>query len=338
MAETAPPRWRRRLLTGGYLVAVAAVGLAVLEIAARSLGLGDPILYHATVAGGLRPLPSQSVERVGGARVTIDASGVRSASTTADTAALRVLYLGDSVTWGGSRTDDADTFAEVAADALRQQSGSVYAMNAGVNGTSLLNAADVYRTYADSVDAVVWLFPWGDVTRSYASLGPLWPARLTPRLALVEAVDQVLFRYWLPALRERGGTAEDFEVAEFPPGYAEVGRRELAARQDSNLAAARRVLRDARQRGLPLVLGVTPTLDGAAPAPLAPAARAFLADADTLGAAIFDVHASVDAAGGPDGLFLDAVHLTTEGHRVVGEALGAVLVRQLAAPSSPADS
>ena len=197
------PKKTSPLLIGAYLLALAFCTLSLLEIAVRYIGFGDPILYYNAAWGGLRPIPGQQVERLAGVTVTVDDNGYRSAHPETQ-GSLRVLFLGDSVTWGGSRVDDSALFTEVAADVLRRQGGSVYAMNAGVNGTSLVNQAEIFSHLSDvPIDVLVWLFPWSDVERSYAALGFLWPPRFKPRFALVEVVDHLIFRFWLNAFREK---------------------------------------------------------------------------------------------------------------------------------------
>ena len=62
-----------------YLVVMAVIALAVLEGAARYMGLGNPLLYYNDSWGGMRPVPNQQVKRFDGATVTIDENGFRSA-------------------------------------------------------------------------------------------------------------------------------------------------------------------------------------------------------------------------------------------------------------------
>ena len=322
----------RTLLKAAYMVLVTALILLVLEAVAIWLGLGDPVLYYNDAWGGLRPLPNQQVERLRGATVTIDANGFRSAQP-ASPGALRILYIGDSVTWGGTSVTDIAVFTEVAADVLRADGQEVYAMNAGVNGTSLVNQAEVFHRHADEADAVVWLFPWGDVERTYAVVGALWPARYRPRFALVEAVDHVLFRFWTNLLRERPPPAHDFRTPEGPAGYEAFFADVLAARQAKNLDAARAVVAEAQRRNLPIILGVTPYRDGPRLEPLTDDARHFIEDMEALGVPIFDASAVLEQASGDmEPLFIDHVHFEVAGHRAVGEALGALLHTHL--PSS----
>jgi len=130
----------------------------VLEFAARALGAGDPILYYNASEGGMRPLPDQRITRGQDKYVTVDSNGFRSAAT--DTSAMKILYLGDSVTWGGTKIDDSDTFAARTSLLIGEELGkTVYSMNAAVNGHSLMNQSDIYFDNDIAPDLVVWLFP-----------------------------------------------------------------------------------------------------------------------------------------------------------------------------------
>ena len=313
-----------------YVVVVVGLGLVVLEGTARWLGLGDPILYYNAAWGGMRPVPDQQVTRLNDAQVTVDANGFRSALAPADDA-LQVLYLGDSVTWGGTSLSDSLLFSEVAADVLRAQGHPVYAMNAGVNGTALVNHAELFTRYADEADAVVWLFPWSDIHRSYATVGPLWPARFRPRFALVEVIDNLIFRYWLGAFREVDRSPDRFRAPDAPTGRGAFMQDVQEARGVKNLAALHATVAEAERRGVPLLIGVTPYREGNALRPLPEAADSLLSTLEAGGLTTIDVSAALDAA--PEGiaaLFVDHVHFTEAGHRAVGRAVGTVLAERLA--------
>lgn len=317
-----PRRWKPLLLKVGYVVVVTIVGLCVLEGAARYLGLGDPVLYYNDVWGGLRPLPNQHVSRLKGATVTVDANGFRT-PVPEQPDSLRILYLGDSVTWGGTSIDDTALFTEVAADVLRAQGRPVYAMNSGVVGTSLLNHKGVFQEYDGKLDAVVWLFPWGDVKRSFAHIGASHSSRYKPRFALVEIIDYIVPRYWERISRVAPSHKDDFRQIQCTAGDKSFFQKMLAKRKERNLEAVRDVVAEAKRRGVPVVLGVTPYRQGDALEPLPPEAVSFLDEIAAAGVTVFDVSAALAQA--PEGIeacYLDLAHLSTEGHRVVGQALG----------------
>lgn len=331
-------RWKPLLLKVGYVVVVTIVGLVVLEGAARFLGLGDPILYYNDIWGGLRPLPNQQVSRLKGSTVTVDGNGFRT-PVPEQPDSLRILYLGDSVTWGGTSIDDAALFTEVSADVLRAEDQPVYAMNSGVVGTSLVNHKGVFEKHDGKLDAVVWLFPWGDVKRSFAHLGASHSSRYKPRFALVEVIDYVVPRYWERMTRVAPSQAEDFREIQSTAGDKAFFEKELADRKERNLDAVRTVVAEAERRGVPVVLGVTPYFKGDALEPLPAEAVSFLEEMAAAGANVLDVSAVLaQAPAGVEACYLDLAHFSAEGHRLVGQALGETLDEVIARePSPPAD-
>lgn len=325
--------WKLAAFKVGCVVVVAFLGLILLEGTARYLGLGDPVLYYNDAWGGMRPLPNQDLVRLGGAKVTVDDNGYRT-SVPDEPGALRFLYLGDSVTWGGTSVDNTALFTEVAADVLRDKGRPVYAMNSGVIATALVNHAEIFQHYINKdgkLDALVWLFPWSDVDRTYVCGGAMWPAHYKPKFALVEVIDFLINKFWPRFLRDVPPTKDDFLTLNRPQGQDLSFDEELAQqRKLRNLNAVREVVADARQRGVPVLVGVAPYRKGDGLEPLPSEATAFLAEMAAAGAIPFDASAALtDASGSAEGVFLDHVHLNQEGHRRIGEALGAAIDKVL---------
>jgi lysophospholipase L1-like esterase len=313
------------LLKAGYVAIVVLMGVGLLEGAARLIGLGDPVLYYSDAWGGLRPLPDQRVKRLGGATVTVDGNGFRT-PVAEKPGALRILFLGDSVTYGGSRIDDTELYTEVAADVIRSQGRAVYAMNAGVNGTSLRNHAERFEKQGERLDVLVWLFPWGDTLRNFATGGQISPPRYKPKLALVELVDYCITRYWVRFLRKDPPRAAEFVRPESPAGREEFFNGVLAERVRRNLNAVREAVAEARRRGVPVVMGVTPYREGNELEPLPPEATEFLDEMAEMGVIVFDAFAVfADAADNIEDCFIDQVHLNARGHELIGKALGEIL-------------
>ncbi len=109
--------------------------LAAAEVAARWIGLGEPIVYATNAAFRYAPVPGQHVVRRGGASVTIGPEGLRGVEPWSGPADHRILFLGDSVTWGGTNTDDVKLFAHVTCAELEARVAQNFVCgNAGVNG------------------------------------------------------------------------------------------------------------------------------------------------------------------------------------------------------------
>ena len=94
-----------------WIAAGAVLGLLVaVELGARLCGLGRPLLYEKT-AYGYRVAPGQMVKRFGH-RASYNAYGMRSEPISAMPASstVRILCVGDSITFGSTSTDQALTY------------------------------------------------------------------------------------------------------------------------------------------------------------------------------------------------------------------------------------
>src|SRR5262245_15511960 len=94
-----PRRFERSPIFAKLALAMVAlvIGLVLMEITFRMIGLGNPVLYEVDPDYGYRPRPNQLVHRFGGATVRINNLGIR-ANEDWETVSNKVLFVGDSVT------------------------------------------------------------------------------------------------------------------------------------------------------------------------------------------------------------------------------------------------
>src|SRR5262249_53708208 len=110
------------------VIASIAVLLVVAELLARAAGLHTRVLYEKT-SYGYRVAPNQALERFG-RTVAYNSQGLRSAPLPATGNELRVLCLGDSITNGGTLTDQADTYPSRLERELSAEAAGVRVLNA----------------------------------------------------------------------------------------------------------------------------------------------------------------------------------------------------------------
>jgi len=297
----------------GWLRSVLALvlGVAVLvagELALRALGLGDPVLYDNRLAYGYRPRPEQTRRRLGGARVHVNALGVRGpdVAPARPPGVTRLLFLGDSVTWGGSYVDDDALFAAVAARVLETSGAHVEWLDAGVNGWGPQNMLGLIGE-SGGFDSQVWIVTAleDDFRREKTHVGEVPYMNVAPRTAWEELL--VLGAYKVVTA---------YKTAK-PPA-------DLARLADENLATYRVIAEMGRAHGARVMLVWHPTTEALAGAE-EPHRDRYLALADEGGPTALDLAPAYRAAGGA--LYVDGLHLTALGHRVAGEAIGAALVR-----------
>ena len=99
------------------------------------MGLGNPVLYQSSPLYGYRPQANQSVQRFYGAEIHLNNLGLRALSDWDDKPENKILFLGNSVTYGGSYIDNQELFSHLAVAKLPGFKGG----NAGVNGWGIGN-------------------------------------------------------------------------------------------------------------------------------------------------------------------------------------------------------
>jgi len=167
-----------------YSAIIFIASLFIFELGLRWFGLGDPILYSANSSFRYAPLPNQKKKRIHGATVTIDSHGLRATQDWNDQDSLKLLFIGDSITWGGSAIDDFKTFAHLAGISVEKSLGlPIVTGNAGVNnyGTDNMTARLRYENLGEDFIVIV-LIPedtirgMSDLKSSYFfTRKPPWP-------------------------------------------------------------------------------------------------------------------------------------------------------------------
>ena len=138
-----------------------------------AVGLGNPILYEKNHTYQYAPKPNQSKVRRRGSQVTIDENSLRTVEAWGDSVATNILFIGDSVTWGGTNVDDRRTFAFLTCVELEKANNGNYVCgNAGVNAYGIDNMTMRLHYQTDELepDCVVATVISDDALRGLADL------------------------------------------------------------------------------------------------------------------------------------------------------------------------
>ncbi len=129
---------RRTTLTLASIVSL----LLLFEVTLRfGLGMGKPVLVVPDAACEYTLKPDQHLKRFG-SRIDINSMGMRSAefSPAKDPHTLRILFVGDSLTYGTSRVDQNDLFTQILRRELPQRIGRpVEVLNASAGSWAIDN-------------------------------------------------------------------------------------------------------------------------------------------------------------------------------------------------------
>lgn len=171
-----------------------AVVFAVIEVSLRlGFGLGRPLLYQADSAAGYIVSPNQDIRRFF-SHIHIDQFGMR------DYDPLRVdgrkiLFLGDSVTFGPTYIDQDDTFASITGKALKAS-----VVNASASGWAPGNEVAFLRSRGTfGASTVVMVINTNDLAQKFE---PLPNLPIFPVARPVLAVEELMTRYVIPKIRK----------------------------------------------------------------------------------------------------------------------------------------
>ena len=118
-----------------FISCVLLISITLCEFYLRYIGLGDPIRYDSNYIYGYAPKENQKKERLNGSIVTINELGLRTPFSWNKVNKERIIFIGDSITYGGSYIDDKKIFSYLVCDKLK----NYLCGNAGVNAYSVIN-------------------------------------------------------------------------------------------------------------------------------------------------------------------------------------------------------
>lgn len=286
------------------VLCVSVAGLLAAEGILRLRDVADPPAFAENPQYGFLMRGNQTVS-TRGYRFHINKFGLRGRDFAMPKPAgiYRIAFLGDSISYSGGSVQDPDLFVNVVASRVQLPADCrVEAINISAPGWGIKNIA----SYVDSVgsydaDLVVWVVPAADFRRLQTSLRnyPGFPLQ-KPRLRLAW-----VFKAGLRRLAMRLNQPEDDQ------GETEETLEVLT----QNLQTLQRVLGQVKDQGTPVVVVLVPPESGYEPPSDADAFRATVA---ACAVPLLDLAPEIQ---GHPKYFIDQVHLSTAGHRVVGEAI-----------------
>ena len=166
---------KTKILSALILSITLLLLLGLVEFALRYVGLGDPVVYNTNLTFRYYSAPNQKKSRIGGASVSINEHSLRATRSWSESAKFKVLFFGDSVTYGGSYIDDKQLFSELVCERLNKPTSRDYLCgNAGTNAYGTDNIAN--RITHDSINdenLLVVTLIGGDAFRSLQNISAL---------------------------------------------------------------------------------------------------------------------------------------------------------------------
>ncbi|HUN55242.1 MAG TPA: hypothetical protein VMU29_08815 [Smithella sp.] len=177
-------------------VFILMVALILMTVAAELIlrfffGLGNPVLYDSNPLYGFRLIPNQEVVRFHGAKIKVNNFGLRTNADWDNNRGDKVLFLGDSITYGGSYISNDELFSALCV----KQLPDIKAGSAGVNAWGVEN---IYGLVVESgflpAKFYVTTVCEEDFYRGLTRLQgmPFWCVR--PKLAIIELFHYFCYR------------------------------------------------------------------------------------------------------------------------------------------------
>lgn len=186
----------RLILAAGVVFSLLLI-LSLAEICLRLFfGLGDPLLYQSSPLYGYRLQPGQHVHRINGAEIRVNNLGLRAESDWDSKPERKILFLGNSVTFGGTFLSNKELFSHLAVQDL----GGYVSGNGAVNGWGVENIHALIVDYGFLPASVyVTILEEMDFDRGLSKFAgqPFWSSK--PRFALEELLLLFCYNYLLSA-------------------------------------------------------------------------------------------------------------------------------------------
>jgi len=178
----------RRLILIISVIAFSLLLIGVSEVfLARYMGLGEPVLYDSSPIYGYRPLPGKTYSRFYGKEVKFNNLGLRSESDWNEDIEDKILFLGDSVTYGGSYISNTELFSYLS---VKNLGNNYVSGNAGVNAWGVEN---IYGLIVESgfmpAGIYVTVIPESDFYRGLTRIHGLPFYNEDPKYAFQELFD-----------------------------------------------------------------------------------------------------------------------------------------------------
>jgi hypothetical protein len=204
----------KKTLAAFFLVFLG-VFLVAAEIGFKTFsGLGRPVLFYQHPSFGYRLKPNQETWRFGGAHFRINNLGLRAKDDWDADVRDKVLFLGDSVTYGGNHIGNHQLFSALAVDGLPGlRSGNAGIPNWGVENVHGLVVKEKFLP----ASVYVTTFIEDDFYRGLTTgRNRPWIKYETPRFALEELAEFVWHKYFANTAeinrREREGEPPEVRV------------------------------------------------------------------------------------------------------------------------------
>ena len=179
-----------------FIIVLILVTLKFFDIfIGKKYGLGKPLIYEKSRILGYKIKPNQNIERRG-KNININNLGMRSLNDWKDDSNYKIIFLGDSVTFGGSIVNNSDLFSEIICKKINFENSKFNCGNLGVNGYSIYSIIrSIKYKEINNEDLIIITIIANDFVRSFHNIisQPFWSKKIQ---GYYPAITEIFFIYF----------------------------------------------------------------------------------------------------------------------------------------------
>jgi lysophospholipase L1-like esterase len=162
-------------------------------------GLGNVVLYDNSIINGYNLRPNQKITNRRNNTISINDEGMRSNNDWSNSNSRKILFIGDSVTYGGSIVSNNELFSEKICQKLNVNNKKFLCGNYAVNGYSIISMKNKieYKKFNDEEFIIIVLVA-SDMERNFHNLysQPFYSKKISNFFpALTELINTYLERF-----------------------------------------------------------------------------------------------------------------------------------------------
>ena len=208
--------YKKNILNFSLIIISFLIGISIVEVFGRFIGLGDVILYDADHLVGYRLKSNQSAKRRKNSFVNSDYEGFRfDPNSKLSNSSEFIVFIGDSVTYGGSYIDNSDLFSSKYCQLTNEID---FCLNNGLNAWGTMNMGRFIANYdlysSRKPRKLILVILPGDERRNLKSFTdtPFWSSKPRNPKAINEVFRYILLKIFIPFLQISEELSTDKEL------------------------------------------------------------------------------------------------------------------------------
>ena len=180
----------------------------------KKYGLGNPVIYEKSKIYGYKLKPNQNIKRRG-KNIIINNFGMRSSEDwELNNNKKKIIFFGDSITYGGSIVNNGDLFSEKVCEKLNQNLSQFSCGNLAVNGYNVYSIirSIKYKEF-DNEDLIIITLIGNDFVRTFHNVisQPFWSKEIDNFFPAITEIVFILIDRFRNKIKYNLGSEKNFK-------------------------------------------------------------------------------------------------------------------------------